>query len=46
MRRHLLETLPNAEERILTLADLEPPNTLWLCSSLRGLRRAILRLEP
>ena len=39
MRRHLLETLPNVEERVLTLADLQPPNTLWLCNSLRGLRR-------
>jgi len=42
LRRHLLETLPNAEERILTLADLEPPNTLWLCNSVRGLRKAHL----
>jgi para-aminobenzoate synthetase/4-amino-4-deoxychorismate lyase len=39
MRRHLLETRPNTEERVLTLADLQPPNTLWLCSSLRGLRK-------
>jgi para-aminobenzoate synthetase/4-amino-4-deoxychorismate lyase len=47
LRRHLLETLPNAEERILTLADLQPPNTLWLCSSLRGLRRVTsLHLSP
>jgi para-aminobenzoate synthetase/4-amino-4-deoxychorismate lyase len=46
MRRHLLETLPNAEERVLTLADLEPPNTLWLCNSVRGLRKAILLLQP
>jgi para-aminobenzoate synthetase/4-amino-4-deoxychorismate lyase len=44
MRRHLLETLPNAEERILTLADLEPPNTLWLCNSVRGLRKATVRV--
>jgi para-aminobenzoate synthetase / 4-amino-4-deoxychorismate lyase len=44
MRRHLLETLPNAEERALTLADLEPPNTLWLCNSVRGLRKATLRV--
>ncbi|MGA7159343.1 MAG: aminodeoxychorismate synthase component I [Acidobacteriaceae bacterium] len=39
MRRHLLETLPNAQERVLTLADLQPPSTLYLCSSLRGLRK-------
>ncbi len=44
LRRHLLETLPEAEERILTLADLEPPNTLWLCNSVRGLRKAHLRI--
>ena len=44
MRRHLLETLPNAEERALTLADLKPPNTLWLCNSVRGLRKATLRV--
>ena len=31
---------PHAEERVLTLADLEPPNTLWLCNSVRGLRKA------
>jgi para-aminobenzoate synthetase/4-amino-4-deoxychorismate lyase len=44
MRRHLLQDLPNAEERVLTLADLEPPNTLWLCNSVRGLRKAHLRI--
>jgi para-aminobenzoate synthetase / 4-amino-4-deoxychorismate lyase len=44
MRRHLLATLPNVEERTLTLADLEPPNTLWLCNSVRGLRKAHLRI--
>jgi len=46
LRRHLLETLPNIEERTLTLADLQPPNTLWLGSSLRGLRKAIFRADP
>ena len=45
MRRHLLETFPHAKERVLTLADLEPPNTLWLCNSVRGLRKATLRLN-
>jgi para-aminobenzoate synthetase/4-amino-4-deoxychorismate lyase len=45
MRRHLLETLPNAEEHVLTLADLEPPNTLWLCNSVRGLQKAFLRVD-
>jgi para-aminobenzoate synthetase/4-amino-4-deoxychorismate lyase len=42
LRRHLLETLPQAEERTLTLADLQPQNTLWLASSLRGLRKTTL----
>ena len=46
LRRYLLETNPNLEERPLTLADLEHPNTLWLGNSLRGLRKAILHLEP
>jgi para-aminobenzoate synthetase/4-amino-4-deoxychorismate lyase len=47
MRRHLLETRADIEERVLTLADLQPPNTLWLCSSLRGLRRVTsLHLNP
>ena len=44
LRRHLLATLPNLEEQVLTLDDLRPPNTLWLGSSLRGLRRATLHL--
>jgi para-aminobenzoate synthetase/4-amino-4-deoxychorismate lyase len=47
LRRHLLETRPATQERVLTLADLQPPNTLWLCSSLRGLRRVTsLHLNP
>ena len=45
LRRHLLETHPHIEERTLTLADLEPPNTLWLGNSLRGLRKAKFRLD-
>jgi aminodeoxychorismate synthase component I len=44
LRRHLLETQPDLEERTLTLADLQPPNTLWLGNSLRGLRKAKLLL--
>jgi len=46
LRRHLLATLPTIEERVLTLADLQPSNTLWLGNSVRGLRKAILRPEP
>jgi para-aminobenzoate synthetase/4-amino-4-deoxychorismate lyase len=38
-RRHLLEAVPRAEERILKLADLEAADELYLCNSVRGLRR-------
>jgi para-aminobenzoate synthetase / 4-amino-4-deoxychorismate lyase len=44
-RRHLLEAVPRAEERILKLADLEAADELYLCNSVRGLRR-ITHLEP
>jgi para-aminobenzoate synthetase/4-amino-4-deoxychorismate lyase len=37
-RRHLLETEANAEERILTLEDLETADEILICNSLRGLR--------
>ena len=38
-RRHLLETNPTAEEHILTLADLDTAEAIFLCNSVRGLRR-------
>lgn len=41
-RRHLLETRPEAEERILRLQDIETADALYLCNSLRGLRRVQL----
>jgi para-aminobenzoate synthetase/4-amino-4-deoxychorismate lyase len=44
-RHHLLEAVPRAEERILTLADLRAADELYLCNSVRGLRR-ITHLEP
>lgn len=44
-RRHLLEALPRAEERILTFADLRAADEIYLCNSVRGLRR-ITHLEP
>jgi para-aminobenzoate synthetase/4-amino-4-deoxychorismate lyase len=37
-RRHLLETRTDAEERVLTLADLETADAVLLCNSVRGLR--------
>jgi para-aminobenzoate synthetase/4-amino-4-deoxychorismate lyase len=36
-RRHLLETDPTAEERILSLADLEAADGVFLCNSIRGM---------
>jgi para-aminobenzoate synthetase/4-amino-4-deoxychorismate lyase len=41
-RRHLLEAVPRAEERILTLADLRSADELYLCNSVRGLRKAVI----
>lgn len=39
-RRHLLETLPNAEERVLVLDDLRTADAIFICNSVRGLRKA------
>ena len=39
MRRHLLQSLGHAEERVLTLKDLYAADAIWLCNSVRGLRR-------
>jgi para-aminobenzoate synthetase/4-amino-4-deoxychorismate lyase len=44
-RRHLLEAVPRAEERILKLTDLHAADEIYLCNSVRGLRR-ITHLEP
>jgi len=44
-RRHLLATLPNAGERILTRDDLRDAEPLWLSNAVRGFRRAILVTE-
>lgn len=38
-RRHILETNPQAEERILTIDDLQSAAAIYLCNSLRGIRR-------
>lgn len=45
-RRHLLETNPTAEEHILTLADLDTAEAIYLCNSVRGLRRIASILHP
>ncbi len=41
-RQHLLETLPKAEEAILSVEDLEEADALFICNSVRGLRKARL----
>ena len=42
LRRHILETDPNAEERVLTLSDLKQANAIYIGNSLRGLRQVTL----
>lgn len=39
LRGHILQTCAGAEEAVLQLADLKSADGLYLCSSLRGLRR-------
>lgn len=39
-RQFLLDTDPRAEERILTIEDLHSAEAVYLCNSVRGLRRA------
>ena len=38
-RRHLLETRPEIEERVLTLDDLRHADAIYLTNAVRGLRR-------
>jgi para-aminobenzoate synthetase/4-amino-4-deoxychorismate lyase len=38
-RRHLLEAVPSAAERVLTLTDLRTADEIYLCNSVRGLRK-------
>jgi para-aminobenzoate synthetase / 4-amino-4-deoxychorismate lyase len=38
-RRHILKTRPAAEERVLTIADLQSADAIYLCNALRGLRK-------
>ena len=38
-RRHLLETRLDVEERVLTVDDLRAVDAIYLCNSLRGMRR-------
>ena len=38
-RRHLLETRPEIEERVLSIEDLRQADTIYLANAVRGLRR-------
>ena len=38
-RRHLLETRPDLEERVLVLDDLRHADAIYLANAVRGLRR-------
>jgi para-aminobenzoate synthetase/4-amino-4-deoxychorismate lyase len=38
-RRHLLETRPNVEERVLSLDDLRRADAIYLTNAVRGMRR-------
>ena len=38
-RRHVLDAVASAEERVLTVEDLQGAEEVYLCNSVRGLRR-------
>ena len=38
-RRSLLESCPTAEERVVTVDDLKTADALFLCNSVRGMRK-------
>jgi para-aminobenzoate synthetase/4-amino-4-deoxychorismate lyase len=44
-RRHLLETRPGVEERVLYLEDLRQADTIYLANAVRGLRRVVIDWE-
>jgi len=41
-RRHLLETMPEAVEKILRLEDLTSANAIYICNAIRGCRKVTL----
>ena len=43
-RRHLLETRPEIEERVLTLEDLRSADAVYLTNAVRGLRRVEIEI--
>jgi len=44
-RRHLLETRPEIEERILSLEDLKSADAVYVTNAVRGLRRVVIDWE-
>ena len=44
-RRHLIETQPGIEQRVLTMADLQNANAIYLTNAIRGLRRVTVDWE-
>jgi para-aminobenzoate synthetase/4-amino-4-deoxychorismate lyase len=44
-RRHLMETRPNVQERVLRIQDLRQADAVHLCNAVRGLRPAIIDWE-
>ena len=45
-RRHLLQTRPEIEERVLTLDDLRNADAVYICNAVRGLRKVQLIPVP
>jgi len=41
-REHILETTPNARERVLKLEDLKNAERIWICNAVRGMREVKL----
>jgi para-aminobenzoate synthetase/4-amino-4-deoxychorismate lyase len=41
-RRHILETNPHAEEKVLTLEDLHRADAIYICNSVRGMNEVKL----
>jgi para-aminobenzoate synthetase / 4-amino-4-deoxychorismate lyase len=41
-RRHILETNPHAEEKVLTLEDLHAADAIYICNSVRGMNEVKL----
>jgi para-aminobenzoate synthetase/4-amino-4-deoxychorismate lyase len=42
-RLHLLETLPNIEEQVITANDLRSADSIYICNAVRGLRKVTVK---